>query len=111
MRSKDPSGGMNDIVLSFSNRANRTHLYINWDKSKFKFHPKYWSWQGQNLKITISKSKYQGCQQDTTLRNILVELDIIKIYGFPLCSPTLSLQKYSVIQPKLALWHPTEQAM
>ena len=26
IRSKDPSGGMNDIVLSFSNLAKRTHL-------------------------------------------------------------------------------------
>lgn len=26
IRSKDPSGGMKDIVLSFSNLAKRTHL-------------------------------------------------------------------------------------
>jgi hypothetical protein len=88
IRSKDPSGGMKDIVLSFSNLAKRTHL-----SRKGK-------WSGPSSEHTLGEG-------NSNIVCLLMEFDIIKVYGLSFGCSTLSLQKNPIIQSKFALWHST----
>lgn len=105
MRSKDPSGGMNEIVLSFSNRAKRTHLHQTGYLVKIVI-CKLSSWTQSSQ--TSDEQHHISSRSDVS-GYILMKFDVIQIDRLSLRWSTLSLQQYSIIEAKLTLRHTTEK--